>query len=55
MNIGFWWGNLKERDHSDYIGLDGKIILKYILNHSSGSGWGHVAGCMNAVIDMRVP
>jgi hypothetical protein len=33
---GFWWGNLKERDHLG--GVDGRIIL----NGSSGSGmWGY--------------
>jgi hypothetical protein len=26
----FWWGNLKESCHLEYIGLDGKITLKCI-------------------------
>jgi len=35
---GFWWGNLRERDHLEDPGLDGRIIY----NVSSGSGmWGH--------------
>jgi len=35
--IGFWWGNLMERDHLEVPGLDGRIIL----DGSSGSGmWG---------------
>jgi len=25
---GFWWGNLRERDHVGNPGVDGKIILK---------------------------
>ena len=29
---GFWFGNLRERDHSEDIAIDGKIILKWILN-----------------------
>jgi hypothetical protein len=28
MNIGVWWGNLKERDTPDYLGVDVRIILK---------------------------
>jgi len=26
--IGFWWGNLKERDHLKDAGADGRIILR---------------------------
>jgi len=28
---GFWWGNLRERDHLGYPGIDGRIILRWVL------------------------
>jgi hypothetical protein len=29
--IEFWWGNLRERDLLKGLGLDGRIILKWIF------------------------
>jgi hypothetical protein len=28
---GFWWGNLRERDHLEDPGVDGRVILRWIF------------------------
>jgi len=34
---GFWWGNLRERDHLGDPGVDGRIILRRVFR--TGSSW----------------
>jgi len=33
---GFWWGTLRERDHFEDIGVDGRVILKCIFKKWDG-------------------
>ena len=42
--IGFWWGNVREREHLEDPGVDGRIILRWIFRKWdvglwNGSSW----------------
>jgi hypothetical protein len=59
----FWWGDLKGREHAEYLGLDVRIILKRILEKEGGRcGWIHLAqdrdlwrALVNNKVNLRVP
>jgi hypothetical protein len=36
MRRGFWWGNLKERYYLKDLGIDERVILKWILKKEMG-------------------
>ena len=38
MHTGFWWGNLRERDHLEDLAVDGSILLKWILDGRAWTG-----------------
>ena len=39
VHTGFWWGNLRGRDHLGDPGIDGKIILNWIFGNWDGGAW----------------
>jgi hypothetical protein len=60
----FWWEDLRERDHSEEIGVDGRIILRWVFR-KVGCGsmdWIDLAqdrnrwrAVVNVVMNLRVP
>jgi hypothetical protein len=55
---GFWLGHLRERDHLEYPGADGRIILKW----DGGMDWFDLAenrdrwwALVNVVMNLQVP
>ena len=36
VHKGFWWGYLRERDHFEDLGVDGRIVLKWIFKKWDG-------------------
>jgi hypothetical protein len=36
MHTGFWWVDLMQRDHSEDLGIGGRIILKLTLRQYGG-------------------
>jgi hypothetical protein len=64
VHTAFWRGGLRERDHLEDLGVDGRIIIKVDLQEVGwgGRGWIDLAQDMdrwrtlvNAVMNLRVP
>ena len=44
IHTGFWWENLNEGNHLEKSGVDGRIILKWILEKWNGGAWTELIG-----------
>jgi hypothetical protein len=66
MHTKFWLKNLKEGDHIEDLGIDGRVILKWILaklgGGKKGVDWMHLTQdrdqrqvLVNMVMKLKVP
>jgi len=64
VHTGVWWGIVNERDYLGDPGVDGRIILRWIIKKwdVGGMDWIEVAqdrdrwrALVNAVMNLRVP
>ena len=63
MHTEIWWGNLREGDHLEHVGVDERIILKWIFEKwdevmeyiyltQNRDSW---RALVNAVLNLQVP
>jgi hypothetical protein len=39
VHTGIWWGDLKDRDHLENLGVDVRVILRLTTKQWNGEAW----------------
>jgi hypothetical protein len=39
VHTGFWWGDLREKYNLEDLGLDWRMILKWVFKECDGEAW----------------
>jgi hypothetical protein len=62
VHTRLWWGDLKERDHLEDLGIDRRVVLKCILKKWDVEVWAGLTWLMkgwwavvNVVMNLQVP
>jgi hypothetical protein len=55
VHTGFWWEDLRGRDHLEDLVVDGRIILKWVFKGSVTQDRNRWRALVNAVMKLRVP
>ena len=62
MYAGFWWGNLRERNHLEDPDIDERIILRWFFRKWDGGEWTDLAqdrdrrqALVDVVLNLWVP
>jgi hypothetical protein len=63
LYTGFWWGDLRERRHLDDLGLEGRLILRWVFRKwDGGMDWINLAqgrdrcrAFADVIVNLRVP
>ena len=63
VHTGFWWGDLRERDNLEALGIDGRVILKLLFKKHDGKlDWVDLAqdrnrsrAVLSAVMNLGLP